>query len=852
MTVSTEVNQAAYTGNGVTTVFPYPFRILKDANLTVTLIAPNELEKVLTIGTDYTVSGAGSYSGGAVILPQALSVGYSLVIERDLAIVQETDLRNQGTFFAETHEDAFDYLTMIIQQIAGWLKLALRRPTVSSKFYDAKQFRIANVSDPINGQDAVNNRTLNNALADLSVDGSGEFVLKVLADTSDATQGDAKIGVQQLLAGSLPQNQHEVNRVLVDIRTFGGSALRDDNSIPLQLASEALGVNGIIYFPNIDGGNYKFGPSTLASWTANRYIKTDHNVTLTTPDNGYFHSTTRFMNEVKGHFSNLNVEFYYPQSFNINKADRPIWTGMASRDVSSLIQIQPNSTDINVGLRYLSFNQNNDTVSSFTPVATSISGYQLTNSDVLVQQVGMLKIDDGDEYSAIFNAATGSSPITVLMVRTTGGRYWYTCGASSLDNPVRQTRPIGGPTTSTPIAYQGVNTTPAYKYYDSDITIRRNSSKSFSVQLNGFTIDTVSIPLGMGEIIEVGFGVTGTGGLTVSEPVKRIFGQKDNGQFLNVCAFGDSITASSMNGGWPDVLKKSFDGMNGIRFPKVDNYAIAGADSAAQLATMASVNLSSYNLCLIMLGVNDIQGGVTGNSFLNNMTNMINNAANNGCKVIVAAPTIYYGQAQSGGNGQPTTRQSEGRYHRAGLRRLCSSMGIKYIEMNNVIGPVLPDYVNTTLNPALSSSGDDTTLNDNIHPTPNTKYLMARAFYEAIAGIYAPKAALSTPVTPLSGSLGAGWAFASGNDLARWYRDDLGVIHLDGLLNYSGGSSPANGSLVFTLPPQLTPSRTSRFLVWADAVNARLNIDSSGQVTIYQMTSGSWVSLSGISFKGTV
>jgi hypothetical protein len=160
MTVSTEVNQAAYTGNGVTTVFPYTFRILNDSNLTVTRIDLQEVETVLTLGTDYTVTGAGTYNGGAVTLPQPLPAGYSIVIERDLAIVQETDLRNQGTFFAEVHEDAFDYLTMIIQQVASWFGLALRRPTIKSKFYDAKQFRIANLADPINQQDAVNNRTM--------------------------------------------------------------------------------------------------------------------------------------------------------------------------------------------------------------------------------------------------------------------------------------------------------------------------------------------------------------------------------------------------------------------------------------------------------------------------------------------------------------------------------------------------------------------------------------------------------------------------------------------------------------------------------------------------------------------
>ncbi|MFU2316828.1 phage tail fiber domain-containing protein [Rahnella sp. PCH160] len=158
MTVSTEVNQAAYTGNGVTTVFPYTFRILNSANLTVTRIDLLEVETVLTLGTDYTVTGAGSYNGGSVVLPQALPSGYSLVIERDLAAIQDTDLRNQGTFFAEVHEDAFDYLTMLVQQVTSWIGLALRRPTIKSNFYDAKQYRIANLADPASEQDAVNNR----------------------------------------------------------------------------------------------------------------------------------------------------------------------------------------------------------------------------------------------------------------------------------------------------------------------------------------------------------------------------------------------------------------------------------------------------------------------------------------------------------------------------------------------------------------------------------------------------------------------------------------------------------------------------------------------------------------------
>ncbi len=155
MTVSTEIDSEEYTGNGVTTSFPYRFRILQQSDMVVTQIDLNDVETVLVLGTDYTITGAGGYSGGNVILPTPLANGYGLTLVRDLPITQETDLRNQGTFFAETHEDAFDKLTMLIQQVWGWFGLALRRNTSLSKYYDAKGYRIGNLGDPVNPQDAV-------------------------------------------------------------------------------------------------------------------------------------------------------------------------------------------------------------------------------------------------------------------------------------------------------------------------------------------------------------------------------------------------------------------------------------------------------------------------------------------------------------------------------------------------------------------------------------------------------------------------------------------------------------------------------------------------------------------------
>ncbi|MCJ8702085.1 hypothetical protein MWH01_24040, partial [Escherichia coli] len=124
MTVSTEVDHNEYTGNGVTTSFPYTFRIFKPSDLKVQIADVDENITVLTLDSDYSVTGAGIYSGGTVVLPSPLKNGWQILIARDLPATQETDLRNQGKFFAEVHEDAFDKLTMLIQQCFAELGLA--------------------------------------------------------------------------------------------------------------------------------------------------------------------------------------------------------------------------------------------------------------------------------------------------------------------------------------------------------------------------------------------------------------------------------------------------------------------------------------------------------------------------------------------------------------------------------------------------------------------------------------------------------------------------------------------------------------------------------------------------------
>ncbi|HEE3519267.1 TPA: right-handed parallel beta-helix repeat-containing protein [Klebsiella pneumoniae] len=179
MTVSTEVDHNDYTGNGVTTSFPYTFRIFKKSDLTVQVADLNDNIAVLTLDTDYSVMGSGSYSGGSVVLLSPLANGWKISISRSLPATQETDLRNQGKFFAEVHEDAFDKLTMLIQQCFSFLRLALRKPSFIANFYDALGNQIRNLKDPVNQQDAATKNYVDNSVTD-SIEHSEDLFSRTL------------------------------------------------------------------------------------------------------------------------------------------------------------------------------------------------------------------------------------------------------------------------------------------------------------------------------------------------------------------------------------------------------------------------------------------------------------------------------------------------------------------------------------------------------------------------------------------------------------------------------------------------------------------------------------------------
>lgn len=130
MTVSSTTARQTYIGDGSLATYPYNFRIFDAGDLV--LVKRNTStgsETPMFLGVDYTVTGAGSYSGGTFTLTAGvLAAGYTVAAYRELDLLQQTDLRNQGYFLAETHERVFDRLVMADQQLQDQLNRSLRLP----------------------------------------------------------------------------------------------------------------------------------------------------------------------------------------------------------------------------------------------------------------------------------------------------------------------------------------------------------------------------------------------------------------------------------------------------------------------------------------------------------------------------------------------------------------------------------------------------------------------------------------------------------------------------------------------------------------------------------------------------
>lgn len=130
MTVtSTSIIAGPYNGNDVADEFSYGFRIEDKTQISVYETVGAAAPVLLTVDVDYTVAGIGVDAGGDVTrVAGPLPTGSTWFMRSNYPETQLTEFDSQGGFFPDTHEDSFDKLTFLTQQLVDKVGRALRLP----------------------------------------------------------------------------------------------------------------------------------------------------------------------------------------------------------------------------------------------------------------------------------------------------------------------------------------------------------------------------------------------------------------------------------------------------------------------------------------------------------------------------------------------------------------------------------------------------------------------------------------------------------------------------------------------------------------------------------------------------
>lgn len=134
-TISSEIAKSIYNGDGETTQFATKFKFLRNGHVRVLLRDAGGSKIEWAEGTEYTLTGAGTDSGGTVTVSTsptdfAPQRGENLIITRDIPNTQESALPLGGSFPSTTVQEMADLAAMRNQQIDVWLRRSNQLPGV--------------------------------------------------------------------------------------------------------------------------------------------------------------------------------------------------------------------------------------------------------------------------------------------------------------------------------------------------------------------------------------------------------------------------------------------------------------------------------------------------------------------------------------------------------------------------------------------------------------------------------------------------------------------------------------------------------------------------------------------------
>ena len=252
MTVQNTNTKNIYVGNGSTTVFPFTF---------YTLSEHPEYIKVYITGADgvdvltenYTID----MQAQNVTYPKngsPLKQGEKITIARELPLLQDLNLVNQGPFFAEEIEKGFDEVVMIAQQLSEGIQRALAMAiSADAESFDNKIPLVAGKSIKVNDDGT-----------GFEVTEDPAKVLPLAESAVETAKENANIAINNASAALTSKEEAEkyAKEVISKIRAYSNIAeMVADENIKAGQTAQTLG-----YYEANDGGG---GTYFIRSKTAN-------------------------------------------------------------------------------------------------------------------------------------------------------------------------------------------------------------------------------------------------------------------------------------------------------------------------------------------------------------------------------------------------------------------------------------------------------------------------------------------------------------------------------------------------------------------------------------------------------
>jgi hypothetical protein len=139
MTINSETRRTStFYGDGLTTVFPFAFKLFNGSQAVVVMSSNVTGDLPLTFGVDYTVALNADQDvspGGNVTLLQPLALGFALTIKSGVPYNQLINITNPGGFYPTVVNDGFDKLTILIQQVIDQILHPEETPALSRISY---------------------------------------------------------------------------------------------------------------------------------------------------------------------------------------------------------------------------------------------------------------------------------------------------------------------------------------------------------------------------------------------------------------------------------------------------------------------------------------------------------------------------------------------------------------------------------------------------------------------------------------------------------------------------------------------------------------------------------------------